>query len=69
MLQRRIVRRLVSEHEIDIVHEPTPVSATVPSLMFGLGVSVVIGPMNTSVKCIGSISSQTKLITQTANMI
>ncbi|MEG5162457.1 hypothetical protein QUB37_18710 [Microcoleus sp. AT3-A2] len=68
MLQRRIVRRLVSEHEIDIV-EPTPVSATVPSLMFGLGVSVVIGPMNTSVKCIGSISSQTKLITQTANMI
>ncbi|MGB3262430.1 MAG: glycosyltransferase family 4 protein [Microcoleus sp.] len=50
MLQRRIVRRLVSEHEIDVVHEPTPVSATVPSLMFGLGVPVVIGPMNTSVK-------------------
>ncbi|MEG4988633.1 glycosyltransferase family 4 protein [Microcoleus sp. BR0-C5] len=50
VLQRRIVRRLVSEHEIDIVHEPTPVSATVPSLMFGLGVPVVIGPMNTSVK-------------------
>ncbi|MEG4807097.1 glycosyltransferase family 4 protein [Microcoleus sp. F8-D3] len=50
VLQRRIVRRLVSEHKIDIVHEPTPVSATVPSLMFGLGVPVVIGPMNTSVK-------------------
>ncbi|MEG4085474.1 glycosyltransferase family 4 protein [Microcoleus sp. POL10_C6] len=50
VLQRRIVRRLVSKHEIDIVHEPTPVSATVPSLMFGLGVPVVIGPMNTSVK-------------------
>ncbi|MEG4488557.1 glycosyltransferase family 4 protein [Microcoleus sp. D2_18a_B4] len=50
VLQRRIVRLLVSEHEIDIVHEPTPVSATVPSLMFGLGVPVVIGPMNTSVK-------------------
>ncbi|MEG4251023.1 glycosyltransferase family 4 protein [Microcoleus sp. Pol10D4] len=49
-MQRRIVRRLVSEHQIDIVHEPTPVSATVPSLMFGLGVPVVIGPMNTSVK-------------------
>ena len=50
ILQRRIVRRLVSEHEIDVVHEPTPVSATVPSLMFGLGAPIVIGPMNTSVK-------------------
>jgi len=50
MLQRRIVRRLVSEHQIDVVHEPTPVSATIPSLMFGLGVPVVMGPMNTSVK-------------------
>jgi len=50
VLQRRIVRRLVSEHQIDVVHEPTPVSATIPSLMFGLGVPVVMGPMNTSVK-------------------
>ena len=50
VLQRRIVRRLVSEHQIDVVHEPTPVSATYPSLMFGLGVPVAMGPMNTSVK-------------------
>jgi len=50
VLQRRIVRRLVSEHQIDIVHELTPVSAKSPSLMFGLGVPVVIGPMNTSVQ-------------------
>ena len=50
VLQRRIVRRLVTEHQIDVVHELTPVSATVPSLMFGLGVPVVIGPMNKSVK-------------------
>ncbi|PSB51127.1 group 1 glycosyl transferase [filamentous cyanobacterium Phorm 6] len=50
MLQRRIVRRLVSEHEIDVVHEPTPVSAKIPSLMFGLGAPVAIGPMNTAVK-------------------
>jgi glycosyltransferase involved in cell wall biosynthesis len=50
LLQRRIVRRLVSEHQIDVVHEPTPVSATVPSLMFGLGVPIVIGPLNTPVK-------------------
>ncbi|MEG4218523.1 hypothetical protein QUA27_24755 [Microcoleus sp. Pol14C6] len=50
VLQRRIVRRLLSEQLIDVVHEPTPISATVPSLMFGLGVPIVIGPMNTSVK-------------------
>lgn len=49
-LQRRIVRRLVSEHQIDVVHEPTPVSATFPSLMFGLGIPVVMGPLNTAVK-------------------
>jgi glycosyltransferase involved in cell wall biosynthesis len=50
VLQRRIVRRLVTEHQIDVVHEVTPVSAKVPSLMFGLGVPIVIGPLNTSVK-------------------
>lgn len=50
VLQRGIVRRLVSEQAIDVVHELTPVSAKSPSLMFGLGVPVVIGPMNTSVQ-------------------
>jgi hypothetical protein len=50
VLQRRIVRRLVSEHQIDVVHEPTPVSATIPSLMFGLGAPVAMGPLNTAVK-------------------
>jgi hypothetical protein len=50
VLQRRIVRRLVSEHQIDVVQEPTPVSATFPSLMFGLGAPVAMGPLNTAVK-------------------
>ena len=49
-MQHRVVRRLVSEHQIDVVHEPTPVSATIPSLMFGLGAPVVMGPLNTAVK-------------------
>ncbi len=49
-IQRRIVRNLVSKHEIEIVHEPTPVSAKFPSLMFGLGVPVVMGPLNADVK-------------------
>lgn len=50
VLQRCIVWRLVSEHQIDVVQEPKPVSATVPSLMFGLRVPVVIRPLNTEVK-------------------
>lgn len=50
VLQRRIVRRLVTEHQIDVVHEVTPVSAKFPSLMFGLGAPIVIGPLNAAVK-------------------
>ena len=46
MLQRRLVCRLVREYQIDIVHEPIPVSPKYPSLMFDLGAPVVIGPLN-----------------------
>jgi len=50
VLQRRIVRRLVREYQIDVVQEPTPVSATFPSLMFGLGAPIAMGPLNAAVK-------------------
>jgi glycosyltransferase involved in cell wall biosynthesis len=46
MIQRRLVCRLVHEHQIDIVHEPIPVSPKYPSLMFDVGAPVVIGPLN-----------------------
>jgi glycosyltransferase involved in cell wall biosynthesis len=46
LAQRRIVRRLVASEGIDVVHQPMPVSPREPSLMFGFGVPVVIGPMN-----------------------
>lgn len=45
-MQRRLVRHLVQEHQIDIVHEPIPVSPKSPSLMFDVGAPVAIGPMN-----------------------
>ena len=45
-MQRRAVRRLIEQYEIDVVHEPTPVAPRLPSLMYDLGVPVVIGPMN-----------------------
>ena len=44
--QRHVIRRLVDEYNIDVVHEPSPVSPRQPSLMYGLGTPVVIGPMN-----------------------
>ena len=46
LAQRRIVRRMVGEHGIDVVHQPMPVSPREPSMLHGFGVPVVIGPMN-----------------------
>lgn len=44
--QRRLLRRLIAEQAINVVHEPIPVSPKMPSLTFGLGVPVIIGPLN-----------------------
>ncbi|SNS47992.1 Glycosyltransferase involved in cell wall bisynthesis [Granulicella rosea] len=46
LCQRRIVKRLVRDHDVDVVHQPIPVSPRFPSLMSGLGAPVVIGPLN-----------------------
>jgi glycosyltransferase involved in cell wall biosynthesis len=43
--QRKIVSRLIAERGIQIVHEINPVSPKQVSLMCGLGVPVVIGPL------------------------
>lgn len=43
---RRIVRKLLRNDRFDLVHQPTPVSPATPSPLYGLGVPVVIGPMN-----------------------
>ncbi len=44
--QRRRVLNTIRKHKIDLVHQPTPVSPREPSALFGLGVPLVIGPMN-----------------------
>jgi len=41
-----LARKIIKQLSIDIVHEPAPVSPSQPSMMFALGVPVVIGPMN-----------------------
>ncbi|WP_071527157.1 glycosyltransferase family 4 protein [Nodosilinea nodulosa] len=44
--QRQLIRRLIKIHGINIVHQPTPVSPKAPSYFFGMGVPVIVGPMN-----------------------
>ncbi len=44
--QRRLVRRLVAQEQVDVIHQPMPVSPREPSTLHGFGVPVVIGPMN-----------------------
>ncbi len=44
--QRRLVRRLVAQQRVDVIHQPMPVSPREPSTLHGFGVPVLIGPMN-----------------------
>ena len=46
VIQRKIIRAIVKEKRISVVHQPMPVSPKEPSLIFGLGAPVLIGPMN-----------------------
>jgi glycosyltransferase involved in cell wall biosynthesis len=48
--QRRILRRLVRTRGISVVHQPSPVSPAEPSMIYGVGAPVVIGPMNGGMK-------------------
>ncbi|HEY9641127.1 MAG TPA: glycosyltransferase family 4 protein [Coleofasciculaceae cyanobacterium] len=44
--QRRLVKKLVKEQRIDVIHQPIYVSPKTPSLIFGMGAPVIMGPMN-----------------------
>ena len=44
--QRSILRQLIKKEEIDLVHQPIPISPRFPSALFGLGIPVIIGPLN-----------------------
>ena len=46
LAERKLARQLIARYRIDVVHQPMPVSPREPSMMYGLGVPVVIGPMN-----------------------
>ena len=46
ILQRGLAKQIVKDKKIDIIHQPIPVSPKDPSMLFDLGVPIVIGPMN-----------------------
>jgi glycosyltransferase involved in cell wall biosynthesis len=44
--QRAILRQLIHGEGINVIHQPIPVAPRFPSVLFGLGVPVMIGPLN-----------------------
>lgn len=46
LYQRRLIKKLVKNKQVDVIHQPIFVSPKIPSLIFDVGVPVVMGPMN-----------------------
>lgn len=46
ILQCDLAKKIIKEKKIDIIHQPIPVSPKDPSMLFDLGIPIVIGPMN-----------------------
>jgi glycosyltransferase involved in cell wall biosynthesis len=46
ILQRGLAKQIIRDQKIDIIHQPIPVSPKDPSMLFDLGVPIIIGPMN-----------------------
>lgn len=46
IFQKRLIRKLVAAGQVDVIHQPIPVSPRTPSSLHGFGVPVIIGPMN-----------------------
>ena len=44
--QHYLAKSLSRKYHFDVIHEPIPVSPKLPSMLFGLSVPVIVGPMN-----------------------
>lgn len=64
--QRNLIRELVQREGIDVVHQPTPVSPRMPSLMFDMGTPVVIGPLNGGMNYPAALRSQESAFSRAA---
>jgi glycosyltransferase involved in cell wall biosynthesis len=64
--QRSMVRRLIASGQVDLVHQPIPVAPRFPSMMFGLGLPVVIGPLNGGMEYPRAFRSHESLVSRVA---
>ena len=46
LVQRRIIQDLHKKLAVDVIHQSIPVSPKSPSYLYGIGVPVIIGPLN-----------------------
>ncbi|MEO6802080.1 MAG: glycosyltransferase family 4 protein [Granulicella sp.] len=46
LIQRNMIKQLIQDRGINLIHQPIPVSPKAPSFISGLRVPVIIGPMN-----------------------
>ncbi|MGN6503961.1 MAG: glycosyltransferase family 4 protein [Tepidisphaeraceae bacterium] len=44
--QRKLIKTLIPQNNIQIVHQPVPISPKQPSALYGFGVPTIIGPLN-----------------------
>ena len=64
--QRTIVRQLIVDKRIDIIHQPIPVGPRFPSMLFGLGVPRVVGPLNGGMEYPPFFRSSESIVSRTA---
>ena len=64
LIQRSMVRELIRTRGIHVVHQPIPVSPKAPSFIWGLGVPVIIGPMNGGMEYPAAFRADESLVTR-----
>ena len=64
--QKNILKKLIENDQINIIHQPTPVSPREPSLLYNMRVPVIIGPMNGSINFPDGFNSRESFFTKKA---
>ncbi len=62
--ERHVVRQLIRVHSIDVLHQPAPVAPSYPSMFFGLGPPLIVGPMNGSMDYPSAFRSADSLLSR-----
>ena len=64
--QRAIVRQLIINKQISVIHQPIPVGPRFPSMFFGFGIPRVVGPLNGGMEYPPSFRNSESRLTQAA---